>query len=117
MCVQMRKVRYFECVVLWCIVTVNKWSRNRLTCSTHFETVPAMYNIDTAVCLGKAVRFLKKRRVDHVRKIRDGKQRTDIGKYSFVNRATKKWNQLPAEASGTFPCKPKIFSNQLGKQL
>jgi len=28
-------------------------------------------------------------RVDHVRKIRDRKQRLDIGKYSFVNRAIK----------------------------
>jgi len=36
-------------------------------------------------------------RVDHVRKIRDRKQRTDIGKYSFVNRTIKNWNQLPAE--------------------
>jgi hypothetical protein len=35
-------------------------------------------------------------RVDHVRKIRDRKQRTDIGKYSFVNRTIKNWNQLPA---------------------
>ena len=48
-------------------------------------------------------------RVDHVRKIRDRKQRTDIGKYSFVNRTIKNWNQLPAEALGTFPCKPKNF--------
>jgi hypothetical protein len=28
-------------------------------------------------------------RVGHVRKIRDKKQRTDIGKYSFVNRTIK----------------------------
>jgi len=28
-------------------------------------------------------------RVDHVRKIRDKKQRTDIGKYSFANRTIK----------------------------
>jgi len=28
-------------------------------------------------------------RVDHVRKIRDRKQRTDIGKYTFVNRTIK----------------------------
>ena len=48
-------------------------------------------------------------RVDHVRKIRDRKQRTDIGKYSFVNMTIKNWNQLPAEALGTFLCKPKIF--------
>jgi hypothetical protein len=48
-------------------------------------------------------------RVDRVRKIRDIKQRTDIGKYSFVNRTIENWNQLPAEALGSFPCKPKIF--------
>jgi len=32
-------------------------------------------------------------RVDHVWKVRDRKQRTDIGKYSFVNRTIKNWNQ------------------------
>ena len=36
-------------------------------------------------------------RVDRVRKIRDRKQITDIGKYSFVNRTIKNWNQIPAE--------------------
>ena len=50
-------------------------------------------------------------RVDHVRKIRDRKQRADIGKYSFVNRTIKNWNQLPAEAVRSFACKPKIFRN------
>jgi hypothetical protein len=54
-------------------------------------------------------------RVDHVRKIRDKKQRTDMGKYSFVNRTIKNWNQLPAEAFGTFPCKPKMFRNRVRK--
>jgi len=48
-------------------------------------------------------------RVDHVRKIRDRKQKTDIGKYSFVNRTIKNWNQLPREAFRTFLCKRKIF--------
>jgi hypothetical protein len=48
-------------------------------------------------------------RVDHIRKIRGRKQRKDIGKYSFVNRTINNWNQLPAEALGTFPCKPNIF--------
>ena len=48
-------------------------------------------------------------RVDHVGKIRDRKQRTDIGKYSFVNGTIKNWNRLPSEALGTFHCKPKIF--------
>ena len=56
-------------------------------------------------------------RVDHVRKIRDRKQRTDIGKYSFVNRTIKNWNQLAAEALETFPCKPKIFRNIVRKAI
>jgi hypothetical protein len=56
-------------------------------------------------------------RVDHVRKIRDGKQRTDIGKYSCVNRAVRNWNQLPAEALGTFLCKPKILRNRVRKAI
>jgi len=56
-------------------------------------------------------------RVDHVRKIRDRKQRTDIGKYSFVNRTIKDWNQLPAEVLGTFPCKSKIFRNRVRKAI
>jgi len=36
-------------------------------------------------------------------KIRARKQRTDIGKYSSVNRSIKLLNQLPAEALVTFP--------------
>ena len=36
-------------------------------------------------------------RVDHERKIRSRRQRTDVGKYSFVNRTIQDWNQLPAE--------------------
>jgi hypothetical protein len=34
-------------------------------------------------------------RVDHNWKIRARKQRTEVGKYSFVNRTTTAWNQLP----------------------
>jgi len=56
-------------------------------------------------------------RVDHVWKIRDRKQRTDIGMYSFVNRTIKNWNQLPAETLGYFPCKPKIFRNSVRKAI
>jgi hypothetical protein len=36
----------------------------------------------------------------------------DIGKYSIVSGTIKNWNQLPAEALGTFSCKPKIFRNR-----
>jgi hypothetical protein len=56
-------------------------------------------------------------RVDRVRKIRDRKHRTDIGKYSFVNRTIRNWNQLPAEALGTFPCKPNTFRKRVKKAI
>jgi len=55
--------------------------------------------------------------VDHVWKIRDKKQRTDIRKYYFVNRTIKNWDQLPAEVLGTFPCKPKIFRKRVRKAI
>jgi hypothetical protein len=57
------------------------------------------------------------KRAYHVRKIWDRKQRTDIGKCSFVNRTIKNWNQIPAETLGTFPCKPKIFKNRVRKAI
>jgi len=44
-------------------------------------------------------------REDHNRKIRTRKQRTDVGKYSFVNRTIKSWNKLPAGFLASFPCK------------
>ena len=44
-------------------------------------------------------------RDNHDRKIRARKQRIDVGKYSFVNRTIILWNQLPAEALTTFPCR------------
>jgi hypothetical protein len=42
-----------------------------------------------------------------------GNKKTDIGKYSFVNRTIKLWNNLPAEALVTFPCKPHIFRKRV----
>jgi len=56
-------------------------------------------------------------RVHHVQKIRNWKQRMDIRKYSFVNRTINNWNQLPAEALGTFPCKLKIFRKRVRKAI
>jgi len=56
-------------------------------------------------------------RVDHERKIRSRRQRTDIGKYSFVNRTIQHWNQLPAEVLGTLPCKPIIFKKRVRKVI
>jgi hypothetical protein len=48
-------------------------------------------------------------RGDHGKKIRSRKQRTDIGKYSFVNGTTQLWNQLHVDALGSLSYKPSIF--------
>jgi len=56
-------------------------------------------------------------RVDRERKIRSMRQRTDIGKYSFVNRNLQDWNQLPAEVLGTLPCKPNTLKKRVRKVI
>jgi hypothetical protein len=52
---------------------------------------------------------------DHDKKIRSRKQRTGIGKYSFVNRTIPLWNNLPANAFGTPPVKQVILGKGLRK--
>ena len=54
-------------------------------------------------------------RVDHDWKIRSGRQKKDIGKYSFVNRTIHHWNQLPAEVLGTLSCKTNYIQKE-GKE-
>jgi hypothetical protein len=54
-------------------------------------------------------------RVDHERKVTSRRQRTDVGKYSFMNRTILDWNQLPAEVLGTLPCKPNTLKKE-GKE-
>ena len=56
-------------------------------------------------------------RVDHERTIRNRRQRTDIGKYSFVNRIILLWNRLPAEILATLPCKPNAFRQRVRKVI
>jgi hypothetical protein len=56
-------------------------------------------------------------RVDHDRKIRSRKQKTDIGKYSSVSRIIQLWNQLPADTLGTLPCKPSNFRKMVRKAI
>jgi hypothetical protein len=57
------------------------------------------------------------RRGDHGKKIRSRKQRTDIGKYSSVNRTIQLWNQLPEDALGTISCKPSSFRKRVRKVI
>jgi hypothetical protein len=56
-------------------------------------------------------------RVDHERKIRSRRQRTDIGKYSFVNTTIEDWNHLPAEVLGTLPCKQNTLKKRVRKAI
>jgi hypothetical protein len=66
-------------------------------------------------CQTKSPHYLS--RVDHERKIRSRKQRTDIGKYAFLNRTIQIWNQLPAEVFENLPCKQNIFKRRVGKAI
>ena len=52
-------------------------------------------------------------REDHSRKIRTRKQRTDVGKYYFVNRTITSWNQLPAGLLASFRCKVNTFRKRV----
>jgi hypothetical protein len=45
------------------------------------------------------------------------KERTNIEKYSFLNRTITEWNRLPAEALGTSLCKPYIFRKRVMKVI
>jgi hypothetical protein len=56
-------------------------------------------------------------RGDYGKKMRSRKQRTDIGKYSFVNRTIQLWNQLPEDALGTLSCKPSNFRRRVRKVI
>jgi hypothetical protein len=55
-------------------------------------------------------------RTDHEWKIRNRKQ-TDIGKYSFVNRTIRLWNQLPADILGALSCKPSAFRKKVRRVI
>jgi hypothetical protein len=56
-------------------------------------------------------------RVDHERKIRNRRQRTDIGKYWFVNRTIQHCNKLPADVLETLPCKQITFKKRVRKSI
>jgi hypothetical protein len=54
-------------------------------------------------------------RGDHYWKIRARKQRTDVGKCSFVNRTISDWNQLPEGVIGFSSFKIYVFSKRVRK--
>jgi len=60
-------------------------------------------------------RYLSRDEQDH--NFRNRKQRTDIGKYCFVNRKIKLWTQLPAEVLATFCCESHVFRKRVRKVI
>jgi hypothetical protein len=52
-------------------------------------------------------------RGDHSRKIRASKVKTDVGKFSFVNRTIADWNRLPERTIGISPVKTHIFRKRV----
>jgi hypothetical protein len=56
-------------------------------------------------------------RVDHDWKIRSGRPKTDMGKYSFVNGTIRHWSQFPAEVLGTLSCKTITFKRRVKKAI
>ena len=49
----------------------------------------------------------------HNQKIRTRKQRTDVGKCSFINRTIKRWNQLSASLLMSLPRKLNMFRKRV----
>ena len=56
-------------------------------------------------------------RVDHNWKIRARKQRTDVGKYSFVNMTVTDWNQLTAGGIGALTGNTYSFRKRVRKVI
>ena len=86
-------------------------SRRKLSC------ICVLFKAYSGECAWKSIGDRLERshylsRVDHERKIRNRRQRTDIGKYSFVNRTVQQWNQLTAEVLGILRCKPITFKKE-----
>jgi hypothetical protein len=54
-------------------------------------------------------------RDEHNQKTRTMKQRTDVGKYFFVNRTINSWNQLTAGLLASFSCKLNTFKKKVKK--
>jgi hypothetical protein len=56
-------------------------------------------------------------RLDHCWKIESRKIRTDVGKFSFVNRTIADWNRLPEGAIGTSLVKTHVFRQRIRKDI
>jgi hypothetical protein len=92
----------------------NDWNWETFTQRREIARISALFKAYIGERAWKAIGDKLKRpsyvsRVDHERKIRSRKQKTDIRKCSLVNRTIQLWNQIPADALGTFSCKSSNF--------
>ena len=105
----------------WCMSFPNQQSGRGVKLTTHMHIVQTLkmsgllsprplHNFSS---VNKVPSYLS--RVDHYWKIRPRKQRTGIGKYSFVNRSITDWNRLPERAIGTSNGKTNIFKTGFRK--
>ncbi len=56
-------------------------------------------------------------RNDHTCKIKSRGQRSDVGKYSYVNRTIKNWNEIPAAVVEPFPGSVGVFRRRLNQYM
>ena len=52
-------------------------------------------------------------RGDHSLKIKEREQKTDVAKYSFINRGIREWNALPGEVLIPMPKNSKVFKSKI----
>jgi hypothetical protein len=100
------------------------WFENLIYCTRYIHTVRicALFKAYTGERACEAIGDRLERpcylsRVDHNRKIRSRKLKTDIGKYFLVNRTIQVWNQLPADVLGNLSCKLSNFRKRVRKVI
>jgi hypothetical protein len=94
---------------------MNSWNWDTLASRRKLSHICALFKVYSGEWAWKAIgdrlqRPLYLSRVDHEWKIRSRRQRTDIGKYSFVNRTIQHWNQLPADVLKINRCSSLVSS-------
>jgi hypothetical protein len=100
----------------------NSWNWETLASCRKLSRIYALFKSYSGERAWKAIGERLKRphflnRLDHEHKIKSRRHRTDIGKYSFVNRTIEDWNQLPAEVLETLPCKQNTLKKRARKAI
>jgi len=65
----------------------------------------------------RSIRGLIAKRISLIESLRSRKQRTDVGKYSFVNRTITDWNQLTEGEIGALTSNTYSFRQRVRKVI